>query len=170
MESRRRLRSTAIFYELIGWVTVSWALLEMSLDLTNETIMLDGGGSIIQKELPASLNRKVSFFRKACQTIPALAEFREEAERIADVILDLKEKRHDLIHGFAAMCSDDILSHQLQRFRYEGQRLGVRNVSYTHHDLMTLSQEINKLARETTTLGAAIGRKLNPHPGYNFAG
>ena len=46
-------------------MTIVWAMVEIALDHCNAVILHGHDGSTLDKDMPVSLARKISFFRKA---------------------------------------------------------------------------------------------------------
>lgn len=89
------------FFGAIGRVVLSWAQLELGLDLSILAIRLDLGGDTIEPEAPRTLQRKLAFLRKAAKQLPGLVERRDEIIALAAAVRAESEGRHDLIHGVA---------------------------------------------------------------------
>lgn len=89
------------FYASIGKLTISWAYVEFGLDwLIREIHEPLDGQTIVESEIPISLQRKVKYLRRAFNKLPQLAQFRGRFEKIADETIAASTERHDLIHGF----------------------------------------------------------------------
>jgi len=89
------------FYASIGKLTISWAYVEFGLDwMLREIHEPLGGQTIVEPEIPISLQRKVRYLRKAFNKLPQLASFRDRFKTIGDEIVAASDERHDLIHGF----------------------------------------------------------------------
>jgi hypothetical protein len=89
------------FYASIGKFAISWAYVEFGLDwLIRHVLHQLDGSKHVEPDMPASLQRKLKYLRKAFRTLPRLATFKDRFEKMADKIRDASDERHDLIHGF----------------------------------------------------------------------
>ena len=96
--------------KLIGLFTVQFATAEAGLDICNAIIFQHCGGSSVQPEIPRSLERKISFFKRCqaeCRLISAQPDFCEVGYRIADEFSSLRDDRHFLIHGIGSSLLKD---------------------------------------------------------------
>jgi hypothetical protein len=143
---KRTSEHSGAFFELVGMVTLSWALMEMAWDLANELIMEHAGGHTIEPHLPASLTRKLSFTKKAHARLDVLAPHTPVATKLIEGVAALKEKRHDLIHGFVDEHTPEGFRDVI-RLRHEGPVLGYEKRRYSVEDLKTLNIEIVALAK-----------------------
>jgi hypothetical protein len=67
------------FAAAIGHLVLSWAGLEVALDVSARQIMHRYGGTSLEKELPRALERKIRFLKDAFRKLPALVSERERA-------------------------------------------------------------------------------------------
>jgi hypothetical protein len=148
-------------FEFVGMVTISWAFLEMGLDLGNELIMAHAGGDAIQAALPVSLNPKIKFIRKAFQNLPKLEPFRKEALSIVDGVSNLKEQRHDMVHGFTSEYLPRA-AREISRIRYLGNTLSFETRTYSITEVMQLNVAIVDLAKRAIALAYDMGRQFDP--------
>jgi hypothetical protein len=81
----------------LGAVTLNFAALETTLDFTVGAIF-SGLDRMGEKEIPRSLDNKLGFLRKALKH-PALGPVREAGNKVLDDVHNIKEERHDAIHG-----------------------------------------------------------------------
>lgn len=167
--SRLDPHSPEIYHEIVGKISIGWALLEMALDLTNEMVMKTVGPPPGENRMPASLKTKVRFFRKAHAGHSILTPLSQQADALADRVMALKELRHDVIHGIAANEATPGIR-TLQRFIYNETDLGLREKAYSVRDLMKLSTDINRLGKDACLHGRDVADLLDPgNPANNFA-
>jgi hypothetical protein len=89
------------FFAAIGRLTISWAYIEIGLDMLIRVAHHDlGGDKQIRKDTPTGLKRKVEYLRKAFRRLPELAAFADRFAPMADEIIAASDQRHDIVHGF----------------------------------------------------------------------
>jgi hypothetical protein len=98
---KRKHRLDTLF-RAIGEATVTWAFLEMTLDLCLETIHENWGGKELERDLPRiSLARKIGYLRKWHQRGEKISAAFPELEVALETLEAASEHRHRLIHGVA---------------------------------------------------------------------
>jgi hypothetical protein len=85
--------------EHIGYLSMSWATLEASLDRVILYVHHMMGGKAIEPELPRSFNRKPGYLRKVFGSRPDLAECLAEIKPILKEAVRLGDKRNRLMHS-----------------------------------------------------------------------
>jgi hypothetical protein len=89
------------FLAAIGRLTISWAHIEIGLDLLIGKVHHElRGHERIEPQKPIALKRKLTYLRKAFRMVPELAAFADRFPPMADEIIDASQQRHDFIHGF----------------------------------------------------------------------
>jgi hypothetical protein len=149
------------YYTLLGAITAMWASVEMSLDAANYLIFKHADGDQIQSEMPVSLKPKIRFFRLAHERLAGLEAFRAEGAALISRVNALREKRHDMIHGFV-LGVDPGGIHRLMRFSYEPQKFRPEYKQYSLDDLLTLSDNIADLAKDAANHANSLGRHFEP--------
>jgi hypothetical protein len=74
----------ALFFRLVGGLSVAWAQVEILLDYSN--LLIITAFETKETRLPISLKAKTAFFRKYFQTIPELTPYRDRAAMILDAV------------------------------------------------------------------------------------
>lgn len=138
------------FVYRVGWVAVSWAMVEYGLDSAAREVFAHHGGTSIQSSAPASLKAKIQFLRKAFNQLPSLAGCAAHGHALLDEVNDLKHQRNDVMHGIVAGPGDE--GHRLMRFRYEESGHVSEIYAYALEDLATLSGLMANLAARLSFL------------------
>lgn len=86
------------FFGAIGRLVISWAHLEFGLDCMVDILYRGFNGSEIEREMPRSLKRKITFLRAAFKRLP-LGDGVQGYLQFFDRVLKASEVRHDIIHG-----------------------------------------------------------------------
>ncbi len=94
-------RNIASFQRAIGRFVLSWADLELRLDLLALTIRLIESPDQRASALPHQLKDKLRYVRGKVEALEALQEHRTGIIEILDQIKDLSDTRHDFVHGAA---------------------------------------------------------------------
>jgi hypothetical protein len=145
----------SVHMTVIGGVTITWAMLEIGLDKCNHTILHRCGGEAIQADMPRSLSSKISFFKKAHARLALLSPYRVEAAQMAEQVLLLKEKRHDLIHGMARSQLENG-AYVVHRHTYDGATLGQKQSLYTDKEIIQLASDIGTLSEAVINHASAL--------------
>lgn len=142
------------FVYRVGWVAVSWAMVEYGLDSCVRDIFLHHNGEVLGDRRPASLNPKIAYLRRAFNQIPTLAGCAKIGHALLDEVNDLKHQRHDVMHGIVAGPGDE--GYRLMRFRYEATGHVNEIYAYTLEDLADLSYLAGSLAGRLSFLPELI--------------
>lgn len=132
------------FVYRVGWVAVSWAMVEYGLDSAIREIYQIHDGASVETRIPVSLNPKIAFLRKAFNQVGGLAGCAVHGHALLDEVNALKHQRHDIMHGIIAGPGDE--GYQLMRFRYEATGHVREIYAYTMEDLSHLSRHASSLA------------------------
>lgn len=89
-------------YGVVGKIAVHWAILEFNLDCSSSLLFEFGGGNEFESQIPLSLKRKLKFLKKVLKKNQALADLTDAATGVYDLILDMSDLRHFVIHGYIA--------------------------------------------------------------------
>ena len=121
-----------------------WAKMEGALDSINHAIFYIGRGKQIEPEVPESLSRKLRFMRRAHSRLPELKPLQASADRIVDRVHDLKQRRHDMVHGIATRVpTGDILNViVLRRDKQAPKGVAIDMKRMTAEDLINLFSQI----------------------------
>lgn len=136
-------------YTVVGFVTMTWAYLEMCIDQTNTVIFHYCDGNKVEKELPVtSLKKKLKFQKLAFNQLPNLAGFKTCGLALAEKVRLMSDRRHHLIHGAAVHYDRDQKITKFVRFRFKDQYPVEDTRDFKLTDLMNLGTEIQDLALE----------------------
>jgi hypothetical protein len=87
------------FFGAVGRLAISWAQVELGLDLAIDIIHHYMGGQHVETKAPKlSLSRKTEYIRRWAKKVPE-PTFREAVPKLMGQIEAASEIRHDLIHG-----------------------------------------------------------------------
>lgn len=150
--------SNHFYHEQIGMISVAWALLEMNLDRLNELLIAIPGAEAYEQSLPVSLSRKLKFIRKVHGNLPILQTLQADACGIADRVQVLKEKRHDLIHGFAKSHPPSGLR-DLVRFHFDGPSVKEIKAQYSNNDLRFLLDSTHLVGKDVIAHYVAVAKR-----------
>lgn len=127
------------FLTALGRATYAWAYLETVIDSLVAVTFHSFGGQSIHPEIPKALSRKLEYL-KDCSKLPALKKHRFAILALKDAVNDMKELRHDVIHGAVSEFADDGTA-TLMRFVYEKQWHRRRYAKVTAATLVQLTRE-----------------------------
>lgn len=135
------------FLASIGMMTILWAQTEGVLDALVASIYFQGGGEKLEPQHPRQLDRKLSFLRECYKRLTPLHCVAEEGNELVDRFHRLKQKRHDLVHGFVRKAHADKLEFSVIKkdkrkphgFSFEPQTL-------THDELVSTLEAVCDLA------------------------
>lgn len=140
----------------IGFVEVNWALFEQSLDFIVLVAHGDLGGNVIEKELPRSYSRKVTFLKKAFSKIVVLNPLKTEAAEILCRGDKLSKTRHDLMHGVVTHIKSVEGRYTFAKIDYVGDGHAYRDFVFNAEDFPSLADELLHLGRQATGLGVKV--------------
>jgi hypothetical protein len=143
----------------IGLMTITWAKLEMILDITIAMVHAHGGSTEIQPDLPASLKSKLAYFRKVPRKISALAHTDGEVQDFIDSIQSIKDIRHDSAHGLIEIL-DEGFDVQITRFSYAGASLARNSRVVGQKELSEAAKTILDLCQRSAPLAASFANAL----------
>lgn len=86
------------YLKALGAVTVHWATLESALDFLAIITFAEYGKHPRHRELPRSTKRKIEYLRDYAKQ-PLMNEWKDELLELASSVANLKEERHDAVHG-----------------------------------------------------------------------
>jgi hypothetical protein len=133
-----------VLYEAIGRMTISWAYLEATLDITLHVIHTELGGRNIESIKPWALNRKLKYLRKSAKLVSRFEPVRKSFLEILDVIEESSVTRHDVIHGMLHTPDSPTMEYTLVRFLRGQDALWARRVKI---DLQQVIDEAHLILR-----------------------
>jgi hypothetical protein len=137
------------FYGAIGRLTISWAHLELGIDISVMMIHHFLNGQTITREAPRSLQPKLKYLRKAARELPQFSLYQTYIGDLATAIEAASEKRHDIIHGFIVsheVASGEAKMIRLLRTRYT---LEQKTIEVDTNQVLEATILINDLAFRT---------------------
>jgi len=104
---RTRSHRRDTLFKKIGEVSVTWAYLELAVDMCIETIHFGWGGAQANLEIPrTSFFRKLTYLRDWFASDPKYQIIFPNFENIVQMLEDASEHRHRIIHGVALNIDD----------------------------------------------------------------
>jgi hypothetical protein len=152
--------------QTIGILVRAWAYMETVLDYANCVILERAGGTKIQSSLPISLKAKLAFFNRAFERLDELSPFRDRAMTMLLRLHNLKEARHDVVHGTVS----DLLptfTRQFTRNSYDRTSLTPIVRAYSLKEITEVTKEIAELSAEMITLVKDMITHLPENTGHN---
>jgi len=132
-----------------------WAYLELSLDQTVAIIYHKYGGNKIDKEIPASLKRKVNFLKSSLRKRAELAPFKDDGIAILLRVTSLKQERHSAIHG-ALLRSREINKYLFTSCEYEPTIHKTKERHISIQDLLQIGDEIKNLSLDSASFAKLL--------------
>jgi hypothetical protein len=145
---------------VIGFVEVTWALFEQSLDCIVLNTHRDLGASAIEKRLPKNYAAKSAFLKKAFANVIVLNPLKSEAYALLDKSDVVAKKRNDLTHGVLTRVEMKDGVYSFSKIDYVGFDHSYRDFSFDPNDFPILAEELMDLGIEVTRLGLKVN-KLN---------
>lgn len=87
------------FCSTIGFVEVTWSMMEQNFDHWVQLIFRKLNGVAIENEPPRTFGNKVKFLRKSFNNIQELQKFKDDAINILDCANSIVDIRHNLTHA-----------------------------------------------------------------------
>lgn len=149
-------------FAAIGATTVAWAALETILDSIIAIIYHKLGGKDIEKDLPISLKMKLTCLRKSAEKVNALDSRKDHLLHIVEQASSLKGKRHDAVHGYLSMVSEENDSlFVMRRLRIIDNLHTTTDAPLNLQNSPDLTQEILDLASEAVSLLSGLMAELH---------
>jgi hypothetical protein len=140
----------------VGAVTLNFAALETTLDFM-VAMTFNGLDRMGEKEIPRSLDRKLSFLRKAFKH-SVLGPIKADADRVFDRVHNVKEERHDAVHGALIGSGLDIV-----RVRYTPERHVTQiKQALSDKDMEGLALRIRALFEAALSVAIDAGNLVTP--------
>jgi len=149
------------FFGAIGRFTVSWAWLELGLDISVSVIHRHLNGEAIQSEAPWSLQRKLDYLRAAPKKLLPLASYRQRITALADAVELMLETRHDIIHGCIIEHTEGTGSAVMARLR-RGEGSKPKAFAASADDVLNVAILADKIAGQSLELGDELRAKFSP--------
>lgn len=140
----KSIPGTAFMYA-VGLATTRWAILESIIDLIISLTYSELGGHPKHPKIPRVLSSKVTYLRDMAEW-DEFPHWRDRLVELADRVDDLKERRHDIVHG-VVLGEPSYTDMKLFRIIYEKTHLRAPE------DLKIRIADVAKLSDDTTSLG-----------------
>jgi hypothetical protein len=138
----------------IGFVVVTWAFAEQSLDRIVSVIYDQCGGSTITKNTPWSLKPKIDFLRQAFKQFVALQPYAEQGNEILDSLSALSQQRHNLVHGVVTRINLEDGIFPIEKFDYRNKTL--EKIQFDPIAFPQLAQDLVDLGKTITLFDHAL--------------
>jgi len=145
-----------LLFASIGRLTISWALIESTLDGIITIIHHRGGGKTIEAEMPWMLKRKVKYIRKCFLRLDALKPFSEHVPQLMTDIVAASEMRQNIIHGVATEMPEGTAQLKMARLVRGGEFYEQKHFEVTATEILTSAVEANRLAARCLNLGISL--------------
>jgi hypothetical protein len=134
------------FCSAIGYVEVTWAMMENNLDYWIQIIYKKLNGSSLNSRVPTAFGQKVKFLRKAFTGIGQLAAFRDEALDILERASKLSQMRNDLTHSVITSMKSVGGIYHMSNFRLDGNAdHNIRHLEFNVRNFPEISLELTRL-------------------------
>lgn len=150
-------------YDAIGTVVVTWGFVEFGLDASIMAARALPGGHQAIRVLPIGLKQKVKALQDAFKTMPVLKPLRSQAVSALATVLNVKDRRHDLIHS-------SLRSPKAKNKIYKYYSLSIENGKYEEREwtfdlkkFPSLRQKLEAAVSDSMWLAGAV-LALHPTP------
>jgi hypothetical protein len=145
-----------LLFASIGRLTISWALLESSLDGIITIIHHRVGGKTIESEMPWMLKRKVKYIRKCFSRLDLLKPYSEPVPQLMTDIIEASEMRKNMIHGVATEMPEGTAQLKMVRLVRGGEFYEQKHFEVTARDILVSAVEANRLGARSLALGNTL--------------
>lgn len=145
-------------FRCVGSVVIHWGLAEQSLDVAINMIFNGYNGKSKSEEgiLPRQLKRKLRFVRLCLNQLPHLAEFKDEGIALCEKFANLKERRHDLIHGAINDMHQDDGAYGFIKIDSSGEIQVMKEFDFNLRDFPKLERELEGLVNDAIRFGTRL--------------
>lgn len=140
---------TNTLYQIIGFMTVTWSLLERGLDKIALTIYKGCEGHTIKRNVPQPLKDKLKYIEDSFNKLPVLSAFQKEGLEIVKRTRDLSTKRHTLIHGTISSLYPENNTYVFTKYNFHKHGVRLEATSFAPGDFQRVSEDCRKLAENT---------------------
>ncbi len=149
------------FFGSIGRLTISWAYIELGIDLAVSTIYRQLGGDKIDKRMPFALQRKLTFLKQAANVIATLSPYRDRLINLAHAVEKHSGTRHDIIHGFVVEHLSEVPRRaKLVRLLRKGDTASFKPVVVTTISILEEAVKADQIATHSLALGIDLARNF----------
>lgn len=142
------------FIDAVGRLTLSWATLELGLDICALAVHRYHREARTDPELPRALGRKLRYLRKAFETLPEMASARESFLKVMDDIEKSAEVRHDMIHGIVNEVLPDGI--KMTRMLREADGYRPKQFTVTVTDILREAVRVNNMGSLVLSTGMLL--------------
>ena len=132
-------------FSSIGRLTISWAILESTLDGLITIIHHRVGGKTIEPDMPWALKRKLKYIRKCFSRLKPLEPFAAPIPALVDEILTASEMRQNIIHGVATDHPEGATTLKMTRLVRGGEFYEQHRFEVSAVEILLAAVEANKL-------------------------
>ncbi len=136
-------------YQIIGFMTVTWSLLERGLDKIALTIYKGCEGHTIKRKVPQALKDKLEYIENSFNKLQVLSDFQKEGLAIVNKTRELKEKRHTLIHGAISSLYPENNSYIFTKYNFHKKGVTLEATTFSPIDFQRVSEDCQNLAENT---------------------
>ena len=137
---------------VVGSIVIQWSYIERLLDILVETIHQNGGNAI-QDDLPPTLDRELDYLKKALKRGLVPQHMTAETERLQAELHNLKDFRHNLVHGIVKLNDPKVMM---------ADNLRVRGRPASKSKRPTLHNKSQNTWRERSSYGSTWKRWFAP--------
>jgi hypothetical protein len=149
-------------FSALGRHTLSWSFIEAATEYMVFAIHTWGSGHTIEKEMPWSLERKLTYLRKAFRRLPRLISFSEAAFPILNDIKSASDIRHDLIHGIATEHIEGANEIRMTRILRGKTTRTLKEFSVSTTEILQAAVEAQKIGSKSLYLATRVIAALAP--------
>jgi hypothetical protein len=136
-------------YHMIGFITVTWSLLERGLDRIALTIYRGCEGNMIKPRVPQPLEPKLNYIEDCFNKLEVLTDFQIEGLAIVSKARELKSKRHALIHGAIFSLTSENGIFTFTKYDFDKKRAKLKSIPFSPSDFGQLATDVQTLAANT---------------------
>jgi hypothetical protein len=151
-----------MLFASIGRLTISWAIIEGSLDVIVSIIHHRIGGKAIEPEMPWALKRKLKYIRRCFSKIEALKSFADPVPNLMTDILSASEMRQNIIHGVATHHPQGASTIKMTRLIRGGEFYFRKNFQVTTIEILQAAVAANKLSARILAVYNVLLAKFPP--------
>lgn len=145
MDSNQKEEINAL-YQIIGFMTVTWSLLERGLDRIALTIYKGCEGHTIKRKVPQSLKEKLKYIEDSFNKLPVLSGYQKEGLAIVEKTRDLSTKRHTLIHGAISNLCPENSTYVFTKYNFHDKGVKLETTPFSPPDFQSVSEDCRNLA------------------------
>lgn len=134
------------YYEALGRAMVLWGRFENHFSNCIMLIRTTPEGRAIELEHPISWKKRAAFWRKAFNTLPDLAKWKDHALKLISDAMSVAQERHIITHGdWGEFISNDPPTVQVKMWRHKQDDLLIQTYAVTIDDLNDIAAKADGL-------------------------